>query len=95
MNTNTHFLIYHIQFFLEWDAFEKKAVQEMKTRVLYSVTFYFSKKRAVYEKMCKNTVERSRPQIIWRMRTACWIPKATNTHSVYVTRTAFPLQQRL
>ena len=32
---------------------------------------------------------------IWRMRIACWIPKATNTHSQYVLFVAFPLQQRL
>jgi hypothetical protein len=32
---------------------------------------------------------------IWRMRIACWIPKATNTHSKYVILTAFQLQQWL
>ena len=32
---------------------------------------------------------------IWRMRTVCWIPKATNTHSEYVILFAFPLQQWL
>ena len=32
---------------------------------------------------------------IWRMRIACWIPKATNTHSEYVMLIAFPLQQWL
>jgi len=32
---------------------------------------------------------------IWRMRIACWIPKATNTHLEYVTLTALPLQQCL
>jgi hypothetical protein len=33
----------------------------------------------------KNIVDRGRPQMaIWRMRIACWIPKATNTHSEYV-----------
>jgi hypothetical protein len=31
----------------------------------------------------------------WRMLIACWIPKATNTHSEYVTLIAFPLQQWL
>ena len=30
-----------------------------------------------------------------RTRIACWIPKATNTHSEYVILIAFPLQQRL
>ena len=29
------------------------------------------------------------------MRIACWIPKATSTHSEYVIRIAFPLQQWL
>ena len=29
------------------------------------------------------------------MRIACWIPKATNTHSQYVIFTVFPLQQWL
>ena len=32
---------------------------------------------------------------IWRMRIACWITKATNTHSQYVILIAFPLQQWL
>jgi len=32
---------------------------------------------------------------IWRMRIACWIPKASNTHSQYVILIAFPLQQWL
>ena len=41
-------------------------------------------------------VQRGRPQMtIWRMRIACWIPKDTNTHSEYVIRIAFPLQQWL
>jgi hypothetical protein len=30
--------------------------------------------------------------IIWCMRTACWIPKATNIRSQYVTLIAVPLQ---
>jgi hypothetical protein len=35
--------------------------------------------------MRKNEVQLNRPQItIWRMRVACWIPKATGTNSEYV-----------
>jgi hypothetical protein len=46
--------------------------------------------------MWKNTAELGRLHMtIWRMRIACWIPKATNTHSGYVIRIAFPLQQWL
>jgi hypothetical protein len=34
----------------------------------------------------KNIVERGRPQMtIWRTRLACWIPKATNKHNMYIT----------
>jgi hypothetical protein len=32
---------------------------------------------------------------IWRMRIACWIPKATNTQSEYVIPITFPRHQRL
>jgi hypothetical protein len=32
---------------------------------------------------------------IWRMRIACWIPKATNTHSEYLILIVFSLQQYL
>jgi len=51
---------------------------------------------ALYEIMWKNIAERGRPQMtIWRMRIACWIPKATTTHSEYALFIACPLQQRL
>ena len=33
--------------------------------------------------------------MILGMRIACWMPKATNTHSEYVIFIAFPLQQWL
>jgi hypothetical protein len=32
---------------------------------------------------------------LWRMRIACWIPKATDTHSRYVILITFPQQQWL
>jgi len=41
---------------------------------------FFPENFAVYEIMWKNSVELGRPQMtVWRMRIACWIPKATNT----------------
>jgi hypothetical protein len=53
-------------------------------------------KPAVYEIMWQNIVQPGRPQMtIWRMRVACWIPKATNSHLEYVMLIAFPLQQWL
>jgi hypothetical protein len=47
---------------------------------------FFFENRTIYEKMWKNIVDRGRPHVtIWRMRIACWIPKATNTHRLYNT----------
>ena len=41
-------------------------------------------------------VEPDGPQkTIWPICIACWIPKATKTHSVYVINIDFPLQQWL
>ena len=54
---------------------------------------FFFENLTIYEIMWKNIVERGRP--LWRMRIACWIPKATDTHSEHVILIAFPLQQRL
>ena len=46
----------------------------------------------VFEIMWKNIVEPGRPQMtMWHMRIACWIPKATNTHSESEILIAFPL----
>jgi hypothetical protein len=44
----------------------------------------------------KYRIKSDRPQIkIWRMRIACWITKAKNTHSEYLILDASPLQQWL
>jgi hypothetical protein len=65
--------------------------ENQSTHFIFS-NFYYEN-RAIYEIMWKNIVERGRAQMaIWRMRTACWIPKAAYTHSEYVTFIAFPLQ---
>jgi hypothetical protein len=70
--------------------FQTKAVEKTKAHILCPV-FIFGND-AIYEIMCKNMAQTGRPQMtIWRVRIACWIPKATNTHSEYVTLTAFPL----
>jgi hypothetical protein len=42
--------------------------------------------------MWKNIVQPESPLTIWRLRIACWIPKATNTLSEYVILIDFPLQ---
>jgi hypothetical protein len=52
--------------------------------------------RAVYEIVRKNIAELGRPQMtIWRMRFACWFPKATSVRTEYVIFTDFRLKQWL
>jgi hypothetical protein len=56
----------------------------------------FLQNPALCQIMWKNVVERHRLQMtIWRMRIACWVRKATDTHSEYVMIDAVPLQQLL
>ena len=75
--------------------FQTNIVERIK-KIHYIFSTFFFENRTFYEIMWKNIVERGRPQTtIWRMRIACWIPKATNTHSQYVIVIAFPLQQWL
>jgi len=60
---------------------QTKFVKEINTDFIFSNIF--TENRAVYEIMWKNIVERGRPQMtIWRMRIACWITKAINTHKI-------------
>jgi hypothetical protein len=68
--------------------FHTKFVEKIKTHILCSGTFFF-----VYEMMWKFFFFSQ--ATIWRMRIACWIPKATNTHSGYVILNALPQQQWL
>ena len=64
----------------------------------FYVQSFFSENRAVYEIMWRNMVETDRAtdvSIIRRMRFACWITKAADTHSEYVIVIAFPRQRWL
>jgi len=70
-----------------------RVVEKIKTHILYSVTFFVN--RAFYEIMWKNIVGLDRRQVtIWRLRIACWITTATDTHSEHVI-VVFPHQQWL
>jgi hypothetical protein len=62
-------------------ASDKIYRENLNTRFVFSN--FFSENRAVYEIMWKNVVEADRQMTVWRMRIACWIPKATNTLSKY------------
>jgi hypothetical protein len=59
----------------------------------YVQELFFFDNFAFCEIMWKNTAELGRPQkTILRKRIAGWMPKATKTHSEYVTSIAFPQQ---
>jgi hypothetical protein len=78
--------------------FQTKVAEKIKTHILSFDKSFFFLNSDVYEIMWgeKYVAETDRPRMtIWRMRIACWIPKATNTHSEYVILTVFPLQQWL
>jgi len=74
---------------------DKSCTENQNTHFMFN-NFLFSENRAVYETMSIHALKRGRPQLtIQRMRIECRIPTTTNTHSEYVTRIAFLLQQRL
>jgi len=62
----------------------KSCTENQNTHFVFRIFFF--RKSCVYEIMWKNIVEWGRPQMaIWRMRIACWIPKATNTLRIRTT----------
>jgi hypothetical protein len=76
--------------------------QKIKVHILFSIIppplLPPPENRAVYEIMWKKhgMVETDKPQMmIGRMRKACWLTKATDTHSEYVILIAFPLKEWL
>jgi hypothetical protein len=93
VKTDTHFGSYLAQLFFGLVVFQTIAVENLGTDILCSITC-FRKSYRFYEIMWKNIVQPLRPQMtIWRMRIACWIPKATNTDLGIAILIAFPLQQ--
>jgi Mg2+/citrate symporter len=96
MKTNIHFL-YIAHFFLEWEMFQTKVVGKMKTHILCSVTFFFRILPLLWDSVEKYGRDRQATDsnIIQRMRIACWMTKATDTHSEYVILISFPRQQWL
>jgi hypothetical protein len=77
------FLLYLAHFFLEWEMFHTKVVDKIKTHVC-SVTFFFRKSCRLWDHVEKYCTAGQPQMTTWRMRTACWIPKATNTHAMVV-----------
>ena len=94
MRTDIIFIISRL-FLLRMRNISDKSCRENQNKHFVFSNLFFENS-AVYEIVWKNGVEWSRPQMkIWRMRIACGIPKATNTHLVCVMFINFPLEQWL
>jgi len=68
---------------------DKSCREKQNTHFMSNIFFFFN--RAICEIMWINILEWDRPQMtVWRVRIACWIPRATNIRSGCG---AFPVQQ--
>ena len=84
MKTKICFWSYVVHFLLQWEMLQtKKVAEKLKTQFMFSDAPL--ENHAVYEIMWKKYCR------LWHMRIACWIPKATNTHTGVIL-IAFPLQ---
>jgi hypothetical protein len=72
---------------------QTNVVEELEINILGSVPFF--RKSCCLRDVKKCCRAGQGTDTIWRMRTACWIPKATNAHTGRVKFIAFPQQQRL
>jgi len=93
------FWSYLAQFLLEWEMFQTKVVQKIKTHILSSFFLSLSPRKScsLWDNLEKygRAGQATDDNLIQSMRIACWITKATNTRSDYVIHTVFPLHSRL
>jgi hypothetical protein len=68
--------------------FQKGDVEKIKTCFMFSFFLKFSYLLDA-KKYC-TTGKATDDDVIWRVRIACWITKATDTRSEYVILSAFP-----
>jgi len=96
MKPAIHFVSYLIQFILEWEIFQTKVVENIKTRFMFN-NFFLRKSCRLWDNVEKYSGARqaANDNIVWHMHVVCWITKATDAHSEYVILIAFPLQQGL
>ena len=99
--TNIHFWSYLAQFFLEWEMFQTKVAEKIKTHILCSVTF-FRKSCRVWdnvEKYCRawqatdDNMAHAHCTLYTKRYRHTHTHTHTHTHSEHVMLIAFPLQQ--
>jgi hypothetical protein len=76
--------------------FQTNVVEKIRTHILCLITF-FRKSCRLRDNVEKYGTARQATDdnIIRRMRFACWVTKATDTHPEYAILISFPRQQRL
>jgi hypothetical protein len=81
MKTYVH-LWYLAELFLEWEMFQTQVVEKIKTHFIIN-KFFPQKSCRLWHNVEKYGTARQATDenIIRRMRFACWITKATDTHS--------------
>jgi hypothetical protein len=69
--------------------FQTKVVEKITTHILCSIAIFPT--IVPVTRMWKNVIDREATgdNITRRMRSACWVTKAANKHSVYIILTAF------
>jgi hypothetical protein len=73
------------------NMFQTSVVEKIKRHFVFSK--FIPENSSIYEIMyTKYCRARQDTTTIWRMRIACWIPKATNTYSEYAILVAVPQQ---
>jgi hypothetical protein len=75
---------YLAEFFLEWEMFQTKFVEKIKTHILCWITsFFFRKSCRLWDNAGKYGTARQviYDNIIQRMRFACWVTKATYSYT--------------
>jgi hypothetical protein len=80
MKTYIFFWSFLSEFFLEWENFQTKIVEKIKTHTLCTITFFEG--RAVYDKTWKNIVESSRSQTTIRRMSFASGYTSLQTHSM-------------
>ena len=82
------FMIYRLIFLRMRNISDKICRGDHNTHFVFNISFFFFGMCAVYEITWKKKLGTARhaidENIIRRMRFACWITKATNTHLEYV-----------
>jgi len=95
MTINTRFFIMFRSRLLRMKNISDEPYRETRNTHFILSNFFFSKIVPFMRSMVKCCWVGQDTDDKWRMRIACWVPKATNTRTVCVILTAFSPQQWL